>query len=157
MTSTLILATLLNSNQDLKATLTEGLQEEYMAHATYAAINKKFENKRPFANIVKAEAKHAQMFVQLFNVRKWEVPKDEFLQKKDESEIDYTKRLKIPANWTDALKLGLKIENEDVKFLSKALESNELPKDVKSTFERLLIVSRDHHAAAFKRALGINE
>lgn len=156
MTTTLILATVLNQTPDLKTILTDGIKEEFLARATYKAVNLTFKDRRPFSMIVNAEQKHTEMFINLFEARKWEVPKDDYAQKKDESNTTFAKRLKIPAGWTDALKLGLKIENEDVKFLSEALQRDDLPQNVRKTFDNLLVASRDHHALAFKRALGIN-
>lgn len=157
MITTFIIATLTAPTLDMKALLTEGLKEEYMAHATYAAINVKFGNKRPFSNIVRAEEKHKQVFIKLFEARKFEIPKDTYVQGKSESTDDYNKRLNIPETWKGALELGLKIENEDVKFLGDALKSPDLPQDVKASFEQLLKVSRDNHADAFKRSLGISK
>lgn len=156
MTTTIILAQLLapTAQFDLKQTLTEALTEEYLAHATYDAILVHHGSKRPFSNIVKSEAQHIKVVSKLFTDRDWSVPADTYRRKNQETDADYTKRLNVPKNWTDALKLGLKIENEDVKFLSEALKQKELPQDVRRTFDQLLLVSRDRHAVAFERAIG---
>lgn len=139
-------------DQDLKTLLTTGIKEEYMARATYKAANLVFNNRKPFANIVRAEEQHTRMFIKLFEARKWTLPKDDYAQKPDESNQDFAKRLNLPTDWTEALKLGVKLEKEDVKFLGDALKTD-LPDDVRTTFQNLLVASRDRHLRAFEAFL----
>ncbi|MCB0824811.1 MAG: DUF2202 domain-containing protein [Armatimonadetes bacterium] len=138
---------------DLKTLLFEGYQDERMAHSTYTAVLKRFPNQRPFANIVKSEAQHSEMMIKLIKARNWEAPADKWSQKKDETDAQFLTRMKTPTDWKAALKVGVDVEKADIEFLTKALKQD-LPDDVKKTFEQLLYVSQNNHLRAFERALG---
>jgi len=62
--------------ETLIAALTEALQDEYKARATYQAICDRFGSVRPFVNILESEKRHIQALSTLFARYQIAVPED---------------------------------------------------------------------------------
>ena len=52
------------------------LNDEYLATATYRGVNEKFDDPRPFVNIVRAEEQHSALLVDLFKKYELTVPEN---------------------------------------------------------------------------------
>lgn len=138
---------------DLKATLTESIKDEQRSQAFYAAVMKKFGDVRPFSNIVRAEGMHEKLVADLMKARSMEVPSNAFAQKKNESDADFIKRMKVPATLKEACQMAAKVEKDQGPFY-EAFMKMELPNDVRSTFTKLRDDSLNKHLRAFERCAG---
>jgi hypothetical protein len=128
------------STLNLSKMLNYAIQDEYLAQAEYAYIIEKFGNSRPFSNIIKAEKKHIEMLVPIFEKYKIFVPEN------------------IAANYLiktssikESLSAGVQAEIENIDMYKHFLKQD-LPGDVKVLFERLMKASQNH-LRAFKKAL----
>ena len=69
-------------NEQTVAALTEALEDEYKARATYGKIIEAFGPIRPFINIVEAEDRHASAPLRQFDRFGLQPPKDEWTAKR---------------------------------------------------------------------------
>lgn len=57
------------------------LEDEYKAEAIYQKVIDKFGNVKPFINIMRAEQKHSDSLIKIFNLYNLEVPRNDWLGK----------------------------------------------------------------------------
>ena len=118
--------------------LTYAIEDEYAAHAEYAAIMAKFGEQRPFSNIMRAEQTHIARLTPLFAAHGVALPKDNAAQ-----------HVVVPATLAEAFKIGVDAEIKNIAMYEAFLRA-ELPADVRLVFEALKNASQNH-LAAFER------
>lgn len=124
----------------LEEMLTYAIQDEYLAHGEYSYITETIGEQNPFTNIITAEEKHIAELEIIFETYGYTVPED--------LSVDYL----IPQdNVTESLETGVQAEINNIAMYEKFLEQ-ELPDDVRSTFEFLRDGS-ESHLAAFQKKL----
>jgi hypothetical protein len=114
------------------------VEDEYMAKAEYEALIEEFGNIRPFTNIIKAEQRHIDMLLPLFEKYDVEIPVD-----------DAADRVVIPETLAETFEIGVEAEIKNIDMYKDFLETD-LPEDVELTFERLMKAS-ESHLRAFER------
>jgi rhodanese-related sulfurtransferase len=127
-------------DQKTQGALLAALNDERLAQATYQAVLNKFPGSRPFIKIIEAERKHESFLLPLFAKYGVAVPKNEF----DPA------RISVPADLTDACKVGVKAENENIALYEGFAQFVKEP-DIKEVFTQLQSASRDNHLPAFTR------
>ena len=115
------------------------IQDEYLAKAQYSLVMDTFGKLRPFSNIVQSEDQHIALLKPLFTDRGWDVPQDES-----------GPYLVTPQSFTEALKIGEQAEVDNIAMYEHFLNQKNIPEDLKSVFERLLVASK-RHLNAFRR------
>lgn len=127
----------------LEEMLQYALEDEQMAQAEYAAIMEAFDVTRPFSNIEKAEIKHEDAVIGLYEARDLDVP-----------EFDGADYVVIPDTLAETYEIGVQAEINNIAMYEKFLEQD-LDDDVRLVFEAL----RDgsiNHLAAFERQVDRN-
>jgi hypothetical protein len=114
------------------------IEDEYMAKAEYEALIEEFGDIRPFTNIIKAEQRHIEMLLPLFDKYEIEIPVN-----------DAAERAVIPETLEDTFSIGVEAEIKNIDMYKAFLETD-LPEDVELTFERLMRAS-ESHLRAFER------
>ena len=127
----------------VKEMLDEAIEDEYKARATYRNVLKHFGEVRPFSNIAEAEGRHVSALLLLFARYGIEVPKD-----------SWDSRVETPRSITDACRVGVEAEIENVKMYDRLLKFAEAYPDIKETFLELQSASRERHLPAFERCAG---
>lgn len=128
---------------DLKKEEVEGLllalNDEYHATSIYEEINKKFNNPRPFVNIVEAEKRHADMLKALFDTYKVPVPTNPWPGN-------------VPAfdSVKSACTAGIEAEVVNGGLYDKLFKSTER-QDILSVYKALQRASIENHKPAFER------
>ncbi len=122
----------------LEQILTHALEDEYLAYARYQADIEKFGEVRPFVNIVKAEKRHINLLMPLFDKYSVTIP--------DSKAAEY---LSEPETLLDALNAGVEGETSNIRMYDIFL-NQELPNDVRISFA-LLKSAAEKHLDAFKR------
>jgi len=125
--------------------LTYALEDEYTAHAEYAAVIAQFGAVKPFTSIIKAEETHIDSLKKIFTGRKIAIPSDEG-----------TRHTIIPQTLLQANQTGVQAEIDNIamyeRFLKEpAINSNENA-DIKAVFVNLKNAS-EKHLQAFQRQL----
>jgi rubrerythrin len=128
------------ASEDLKQALLEALADERRARATYKAGIDKFDNPRPFSNVVKAEARHESFLLELFAKYGFEVPENQFSGKSMDVLSTVAENC---ANAVDGEKANIAMYD---RLLTTVSES-----DVKERFLYLRSASKDNHLPAFER------
>lgn len=119
----------------LKDMLTYAIQDEYAAQAEYDKIMKTFGTQKPFSNIIKAEAIHISELLPLLNEYQVAIPKNN-------SEANVV----IPSTLEEAYKIAVNAEIKNIAMYKEFL-SQELPTDVRDTFNALMAASVKHQAS----------
>ena len=119
----------------LSSMLIFALEDEYLARGEYQKVIDKFGERRPFSNIIRAEAQHIAWLVPLFEKYGVVLPLDRG-----------TELSQSPDNLTEALTVGMNAEVANIEMYERFLRK-EMPADVKAVFEHLLAASRNHLAA----------
>lgn len=134
-------ATAVSENQTytIEEMLTYAIEDEYMAQAAYTAIMDEYGTVRPFSSIAKAEATHIELLLPLFETYGVSVP-----------ENDAAERITLPASLAASFDAGVAGEIENITIYEQFLQTEDLPDDVSSVFERLIVAS-EKHLAAFER------
>ena len=114
------------------------VEDEYMAKAEYEALIEEFGNVRPFTNIIKAEQRHIDMLLPLFEKYEVEIPVD-----------DASDRILIPETLAETFAIGVEAEIKNIDMYKDFLETD-LPEDIELIFERLMKAS-ESHLRAFER------
>ncbi len=114
------------------------LEDEYKARAQYNATISKFGEFLPFSNIIFSEEQHISLLKGLFERYGIDVPEDNGSHFVSGFETE-----------DDALKIGVQAEIENIDMYDKFLKQD-LNKDVRVVFERLMNASK-HHLKAFER------
>lgn len=116
------------------------LNDEYMAIATYQKINKKFDDPRPFVNIVKAEQRHAGKLKELFTKYKLEIPEE---NPWIGGTPDY-ESVKL------ACKAGIDAEVQNVALYDRLFKTTDR-EDILFVYKNLRRASQENHKPAFER------
>jgi rubrerythrin len=124
--------------------LDTALEDERRAFETYSAILDRFEDARPFVNIVEAEARHIDALLGVYARYGLRPPPDETLP--DEAALT--------APLTELCEVGVWAEIENVELYDKSL----LPAvadypDISAVFTRLRDASEHRHLPAFQRCV----
>ncbi len=114
------------------------IEDEYMAKAEYEALIEEFGNIRPFTNIIKAEQRHIEMLLPLFEKYELEIPVD-----------DAADRAVLPETLEETFTIGVEAEIKNINMYKAFLETD-LPEDIELSFERLMRAS-ESHLRAFER------
>ncbi|MDW7669478.1 MAG: DUF2202 domain-containing protein [Bacillota bacterium] len=114
------------------------IEDEYMAKAEYEALIEEFGNIRPFTNIIKAEQRHIEMLLPLFEKYELEIPVD-----------DAADRAVLTETLEETFAIGVEAEIKNIDMYKAFLETD-LPEDIELTFERLMRAS-ESHLRAFER------
>lgn len=115
------------------------IEDEYIAKAEYEALIEEFGNIRPFTNIIKAEQRHIEMLLPLFEKYEVEIPVN-----------DAADRAVLPETLEETFAIGVEAEIKNIDMYKAFLETD-LPEDIDVTFERLMRAS-ESHLRAFERS-----
>lgn len=126
--------------QTLQA-MTEALDDEYKARATYAAIIDRFGPVRPFTNIIRAEERHASALERLFVKYNQPVPADR-----------WAGQVQAPDSLEEACAAGVAAEIENRAMYDRLMLMTRRS-DILQVFGNLRRASQDNHLPAFQRAL----
>jgi hypothetical protein len=118
------------------------LEDELTARAFYAAILAKHGDVRPFANIIRAEERHAQAIRALMQ-----------LHQVDGSGVTARALPEIPGTVPECAKLAAQLERDNVALYDRFIQAT-AEADIKAAFERLRAASLDNHLPAFERIAG---
>jgi len=116
----------------LEEMLKYALEDERMAQAEYSAIMEKFNVTRPFSNIEKAEVRHEEAVINLYEARNLEIPS-----------FDGNEHVILPETIEEIYDIGIKAEINNIAMYEKFLRQ-ELPEDIKDVFEKLKKASENH-------------
>jgi hypothetical protein len=121
--------------------LLEALDDEHLAHATYAQVVADFGDVLPFANIVEAEARHIDALTRLMYRYRVPVPSNPWIGK-------------VPrfASVADACAAAVEGEIENAALYDRLLASTERP-DLLEVFRNLQTASQERHLPAFQRCV----
>jgi len=126
------------SSFELEEMLDYAMEDEFLALEEYEAIIEKFEVDRPFSSIMRAEETHIKLLEPLFKEYNIQIPSE-----------DWETKVAIPERLEEAYEIGVEAEIKNLEMYERFLEQD-LPDDVRLTFERLKTAS-EHHLAAFER------
>ena len=122
----------------LEEMLDYAMEDEFLALEEYEAIIEKFEVNRPFSNIMRAEETHIKLLEPLFQEYNIQIPSE-----------NWETKVVIPESLEEAYEIGVEAEVKNIEMYERFLEQD-LPDDVRLTFERLKTAS-EHHLEAFER------
>jgi len=128
------------SEQTIDA-LTEALEDEYKARATYNKVIETFGPIRPFINIVEAEDRHASALLRQFNRLGLVAPKDE-----------WASRIQAPSSIAEACEAAVLAEIENAAMYERLLAVVDDP-TVRDVLLNLQDASQNRHLPAFRRCL----
>ena len=120
------------TNYTLEEMLQYAIQDEYLALAEYEYIINQLGADRPFSNIMKAEQSHIEAIELLYNTYGIEIPV-----------VDPSSLLYLPATVEEALTIGVQAEIDNIAMYEAFLQQD-LPEDVRITFENLQKASESH-------------
>lgn len=115
------------------------LNDEYLATSIYEGVIEKFDEPRPFVNIVRAEKRHAEMLKRLFETYKIPVPENPWMGKAPTFES-------VKA----ACEAGVEAEIVNRDLYEKLLKSTERD-DILFVYKNLQRASEENHKPAFER------
>lgn len=134
-----------DASPTVEAMLRYAIEDEYLAHAEYAAIIAKFGAQNPFSNIIASEETHIAWLSAEYAARKLSVPADEG-----------AKHVVMPATLEDAFKAGVQAEIDNIamydRFLKDPLIAKAENAAVRDLFTRLRDASKNH-LRAFENGL----
>jgi rubrerythrin len=130
----------MSTEQTLQA-LSEALDDEYRARATYRKVVERFGPVRPFANIVAAENRHIAALLRQFHRLRAPPPAD-----------TWEDPVSVPASLAQACAEGVQAEVENEALYKRLLDQVADP-EVRRVMQRLQAASRDRHLPAFRRCL----
>ena len=124
---------------EVRRAVETALADEYRAEAFYEGVMEQLGEVRPFANVVRAERRHAASLASLLERRSLPVPAPaEF-----EEMARFSSRL-------EACAASVQAEVDNAAIYDEILELD-LPKDVRRVFEHNRFASLEHHLPAFQR------
>ncbi len=127
------------TTRTLESVLTEAINEEYKARATYQAVIDKLGDVGPFKNILASENQHVDAWKAQFEANKLTVPSDGFAGK-----------VSAPADLKAACAIGVAAEKEDVALYDRLMKETTDDAVLKvMTAQRK--VSQENHLPAFER------
>jgi rubrerythrin len=130
----------LSTEQTLEA-LSEALDDEYRARATYRKVIERFGPVRPFVNIVEAESRHIAALLRQFQRFQAAAPAD-----------TWPDRVKAPESLSQACAAGVQAEVENEALYARLLDLVADP-EVRAVMRQLQAASRERHLPAFRRCL----
>lgn len=142
-------------NEDVKADLVFMVQEERLAEDVYAYIADKYDVSQPFTNIARSEQQHQDALAVLLERYSLTDPSagmqpgtyaDTHLQEMYDQLI-----AQADTSLAEAYKVGIAIEETDIKDLEEALAEDGVPADVQIVYEQL-IAGSENHLTAFTKA-----
>jgi hypothetical protein len=139
-----------------KSDLLYMVEEEKLARDTYLYFNNLWESKI-FQNIANSEQKHMDRMKALAEKYSLEIPvtfdtKGEF--QNEELQTLYNTLIEKGKNsLVDALEVGVSIEEADIADLEGLIDTDDLPKEFKTSYEKLLKGSYNH-LKNFNKQLG---
>jgi hypothetical protein len=119
----------------------EALEDEYHGQALYSRVLEELGETRPFANVVRAEGRHATLLEELLQSRDLPVPPNPW---NDADLPTYSSR-------RDACAAAVEFEEGNVALYDRLLADDALPEDVRRVFEHNRMASLEHHKPAFER------
>lgn len=129
----------IGASNDTSYTLEEMLQyaieDEYLALTEYDHIINELGADRPFTNILKAEQSHIQAIEILYQTYGIQIPT-----------VDPSNLVYLPSSIQEALEIGVQAEIDNIAMYEAFLQQD-LPEDVRITFENLQKASESHLAA----------
>ncbi len=123
--------------------LSEALDDERKAIATYRGVIERFGLVRPFVNIIAAEIRHAEALLGLFDRYGLPIPED----------VWHTARIEVPETLQEACRRGVEAEVQNIAMYDHLLDATPEP-DVRRVLLNLQSASRDRHLPAFQRCFG---
>lgn len=135
---------LVDEEYSLEEMLVYAIQDEYLAQAEYDVIMSEFGVDRPFSNIAKAEAKHIELLLPLFEAHGIPVPDN-----------NASEKTVVPSTLSEIYKTGVEAEIKNIDMYEKFLKED-LPEDVRTAFESLKAASENHLRAFEKASEGQN-
>lgn len=126
---------------DIAAILSEALEDERKAEATYAAIIERFGPVRPFINIVDAETRHSQAIERQMERLGITIPANLWIG-----------RGSAPDSLAAACDGAIAAEIENIALYDRLLPSVQDP-TARKVLENLQSASRENHLPAFRRCL----
>ena len=123
--------------------LVDALNDEYHAHAFYAAVIAKFGAVAPFTNILRAEESHINTVKTLMTRYNVPIPADK-----------YTGNIAAPATLNEAIQAAIDAEKANVALYDQFTFIKET--DIKAAFDQMRNVSQTRHLPAFEQALSGN-
>jgi rubrerythrin len=129
------------ANQQTIKALSEALDDEYKARATYRKVIERFGPVRPFINIVEAEERHVAALLAQFRRLGAAPPED-----------TWAARVKVPDSVEQACAEAAQAEIENDAMYSRLLEQL-TDAQAHSVMLRLQDASRNQHLPAFRRCL----
>lgn len=130
----------LNRSYTLSEMLTFAIEDEFLAYARYENVINKFGARRPFTNVLRAEANHIAALQPLF--KEYNVPAP------GNKAQNYVVE---PATLMDAYRAGVVGEINNIKMYNAFLSQN-TPSDVKLVFASLRNAS-ERHLTAFQNGM----
>ena len=121
--------------------LSEALEDEYMARATYRKVIERFGPVRPFANIVEAENRHIAALLAQFDRLGVAPPAD-----------TWPDRVQVPETLAQACAAAVHAEIENDALYERLL-ARVSDGQASSVMRRLQEASRTRHLPAFRRCL----
>ena len=121
--------------------LTEALEDEYRARATYRKVIECFGPVRPFVNIVEAENRHVAALLRQFRRLGAQPPAD-----------TWTDRVRAPATVAQACAEGVQAEIENETLYARLLDQV-TDAEARLVMQQLREASRERHLPAFRRCL----
>jgi rubrerythrin len=131
---------LMSTEQTLQA-LSEALDDEHRARATYRKVIERFGPVRPFTNIVEAETRHIAALLRQFQRFRASPPAD-----------TWQERVSVPASLAQACAEGVQAEVENEALYKRLLDQVADP-GVRAVMQRLQAASRERHLPAFQRCV----
>jgi rubrerythrin len=119
--------------------LTEALDDEYRARATYRKVIERFGPVRPFVNIVEAENRHIAALLRQFERFGARPPSD-----------TWQDRVTVPDSLAQACAAGVEAEIENEALYARLLGQVD-DAQVREVMQRLQAASRERHLPAFRR------
>lgn len=120
--------------------LTEALEDEYKARATYRLILNQFGAIRPFVNILASEERHIRALLPLFQKYNIPIPPD-----------NWEHRITVPSSVLEACQAGVQAEIENAAMYQRLLNWAQEYPDVQRVFLNLQHASQANHLRAFQR------
>ncbi len=133
----------MSTEQTVEA-LSEALDDEYRARATYRKVIERFGPVRPFVNIVEAENRHIAALLRQLERLQASPPTDTWLD-----------RVKAPDSLAQACAAGVEAEIENERLYTRLL-SRVSDARARTVMQRLQAASRERHLPAFRRCLALH-
>lgn len=121
--------------------LSQALDDEYRARATYAAVLERFGPVRPFVNIVRAEQRHINMLLAEYN-RLGETPEPDA----------WVGEVEAPSSLLQACEEAVQGEIDNAALYDQLLLAVDDPQ-LRDVMLRLQAASQDNHLPAFERCV----